>query len=103
MQEEGPSGGQDTDFTLIDVDVSSPNSKLREIIQEQKTEISTLTEKLQRAQWVINYLEQWNKQLEDHQTIMELQNILTPLIFQLKRLISTEFVQDYMARKAVET
>ena len=46
MQEEGPSGGQDIYFTLIDVDVSSPNSKLREIIQEQKTEISTLTDKL---------------------------------------------------------
>ena len=46
MQEEGPSEGQDTDFTLIDVDLSSPNSKLREIIQEQKAEIGTLTDKL---------------------------------------------------------
>ena len=65
MQEEGPSGGQDTDFVLIDVDLSSPSSKMRETIQEKKAEIDTLTVKLQRAQWVINYLEQWNKQLED--------------------------------------
>ena len=72
MQDEGPSGGQDTDFILIDVDSSSPSSKLKETIQEQKDEIDTLTEKLQRAQWVINYLEQWNKQLEDQQTLMEL-------------------------------
>jgi len=56
MQDEGPSGGQDTDFILIDDDVSSPSSKLREIIQEQKAKIDVLTEKLQRAQWVINYL-----------------------------------------------
>ena len=65
MQDEGPSGGQDTDFTLIDVDLSSPSSKLKETTQEQKAEIDTLTVKLQRAQWVINYLEQRNKQLED--------------------------------------
>ena len=72
MQEEGPSGGQDTDFILIDDDLISPRSKLKKIIQEQKTEIGTLTEKLQRAQWVINYFEQWNKQLEDQQIVMEL-------------------------------
>ena len=58
MQDEGPSGGQDTDFILIDVDASSPSSKLKEIIQEQKDEIDTLNEILYRAQWFINYLEQ---------------------------------------------
>jgi len=58
MQHEGPSGGLDIDFILIDGDVSSPSSRLREVIQEQKTEIDALTNKLQRAQWVINYLEQ---------------------------------------------
>ena len=57
MKDEGPSGGQDTDFILIDEDLSSPSSKLREIIQEQKAEIDTLTVKLQRAQWIIKYLE----------------------------------------------
>ena len=46
MQDEGPSGGQDTDFILIDVDSSSPSSKLKEIIQEKKAEIDTLTKKL---------------------------------------------------------
>ena len=75
MQDEGPSGGQDTDFILIDVDSSSPSSKLKETIQEKKAEIETLTEKLQRAQWVINYLEQRNKQLEDQQTLIELRQI----------------------------
>ena len=58
MQDEGPSGGQDTGFILIDEDLSSPSSKLRETIQEQKAEIDTLTVKLQRAKWIINYLEQ---------------------------------------------
>ena len=65
MQDEGPSRGQDTDFTLIDVDLSSPSSKLKEIIQEQKAEIDTLNVEFKRDQWVINYLEQWNKQMED--------------------------------------
>ena len=60
---------------MIDEDLSSPSSKLREIIQEQRAEIDTLTKKLQRAQWIIKYLEQRKKQLEDQQTIMELQNI----------------------------
>ena len=30
---------------------------------------------LERAKWIIKYLEQRNKQLEDQQTIMELRNI----------------------------
>ena len=41
MHNEGPSGGQDIDFVLIDVDASSPSAKLKEIIQEQKDEIDT--------------------------------------------------------------
>ena len=61
MQDEGSSGSQNTDFILIDEDLSSPSSKLRETIQEQKAEIDTLTIKLQRAQWVINYLDQRKK------------------------------------------
>ena len=58
MQDEGLSGGQDTDFVLIDEDFSSPTSKVRDTIPEQKAEIDTLTIKLQRDQWIINYLEQ---------------------------------------------
>ena len=46
MHDEGPSGGRDTDFIFIDVDASSPSSKLREVIQEQRDEIGTLTENL---------------------------------------------------------
>ena len=46
MQDEGPSGGQDIGFILIDEDLSSPTSKLRETIQEQKAEIDTLIFKL---------------------------------------------------------
>ena len=50
MYDEGPSGGRDTDFTFIDVDVSSLSSKLKEIIQEQKAKNDMLKKKLQRAQ-----------------------------------------------------
>ena len=75
MHDEGPSGGRDTNFTFIDVDASSPSSKLKEIFQEKKAENDTLKEKLQRAQWVINYLEQQNKQLEDQHTLVELRQI----------------------------
>ena len=75
MHDEGPSGGRDTDFTIIDVDARSPSSKLKEIIHEERAENDMLKEKLQRAQWVINYLEQRNKQLEDEQTLLELRRI----------------------------
>ena len=85
MHDEGPSGGQDTDFVLIDLDSSSPNSKLREIIQEQKAEIGTLNDKLRRAQWVNEYLEQRNKQLEDEQELIELQRIREDHVLAWKR------------------
>ena len=75
MHDEGPSGGRDTDFTIIGVDASSPSSKLKEIIQEKRAENDTLKDKLQKAQWVINYLEQCNKQLEDEHTLYELRRI----------------------------
>jgi len=54
MHDEGPSGGRDTDFTIIDVDASSPSSELKEIIREQKAENDSLRKKLQMAKWVIN-------------------------------------------------
>ena len=63
------------DFTIIDVDASSPSSKLREIIQELRAKNDTLKDQLQKAQWVINYLEQCNKQLEDEHTLYELRRI----------------------------
>ena len=46
MHDEGPSGGQDTDFTIIDVDASSPSSKLKEIIKEKRAKNDTLKDKL---------------------------------------------------------
>jgi len=48
---------------------------LKEIIQEQKAEINNLNDKLLRVEWVINYLEQRNKQLEDEHTLIDLQQI----------------------------
>jgi len=75
MHEEGPLGGHDIGATFSDVDRSSPSSKMKEIIQEQKAEINNLNKKLLKAKWVINYLEQRNKQLEDQHTLMELRQI----------------------------
>ena len=71
--DEGPSGGHD--MGIIDVDASSPNSELKEIIREQRAENESLQKKLQMAKWVINYLEQRNKQLEDEHELYELRKI----------------------------
>ena len=72
MQDEGPSGEpsaeRETDFTLLhddDTDTGPKSAKLREIIQEQQTEIQALSLDLERAKWAMKYLEQRNKQLED--------------------------------------
>ena len=61
IYEDGPSGGHDIDVALSDVDRSSPSSKLKEIIQEQKVEIDSLNERLLKAECMIKYLEQRNK------------------------------------------
>jgi len=71
--DEGPSGDPDTD--IIDLDISSPSSELKEIIQQQKAENHLLQQKLEMANWTINYLEQRNKQLEDEHTLYELRRI----------------------------
>lgn len=71
-------GEQETDFILIqddDTDLGPQSSKLKEVIQEQQAGINALSLSLERAKWIINYLEQRNKRLEDQQTIMEFQNI----------------------------
>ena len=71
-----PSGAQETDVILIpDEETEAENAKLRMTIQEQDTDIKHLILNFKRARWVIKYLEQRNKQLEDQQTIMELQSI----------------------------
>jgi len=69
MHEEGPTEAKDRDFILIEEDVTdlgSRSSKLKDmIIKEKEAEIQALSLNLQRAKWIINYLEQENKQLED--------------------------------------
>jgi len=75
LHDEGPSGSQEADFILIQDDDTDLSSKLKEIIREQQDDIHHLSINLERAKWIINYLDQRNKQLEDQQTIMELQNI----------------------------
>jgi len=62
MQDEGPSGEQD--FILVqddDTDMGQQNAHLREIIQEQQTEIKALSLNMERAKWTMKYLEQRNK------------------------------------------
>ncbi len=76
MHDEGPSSVQETGFILIqDEETEAENAKLRMTIQEQDSEIHDLILNMERDRWVIKYLEQRNKQLEDQQTIMELQSI----------------------------
>eukprot|EP00253_Pinus_taeda_P031564 PITA_31564 len=53
--EEGLS--YDPDIDIIDIEDSSPASKLKEIIREQRTKNESLHKKLQMEKWVINYLE----------------------------------------------
>ena len=57
------------------MDRSPPSSKLKEIIQEQNTEIDSLNEKLLKEECLIKYLDQCNKQLEDEHTLIELRQI----------------------------
>ncbi len=62
MQDEGPSGEQD--FILIedvDTDMGLQSTNLKEIIQEQQTEIKALSLNLERTKWTMKYLEQRNK------------------------------------------
>jgi len=68
LHDEGPSEGQERDFILIqddDVDLGPQSSRLKEIIQEQEADIHALALNLERAKWIINYIEQRKKQLED--------------------------------------
>ena len=59
-----------------DTNLGSQSSRFKDvIIKEKKAEIQALSLDLEKAKWIINYLEQQNKQLEDKQTIMELQTI----------------------------
>ena len=67
--EEGPSGVPPSEWNtrLIllrdddDTDTRPQNAQLKEIFQEQETEIHSLTLRLEMAKWNIRYLEQRNK------------------------------------------
>ena len=76
MHEEVVLEGQEKDFILIEEDVTnlgSQSSRLKDmIIKEKEAEIQALSLDLERAKWIINFLEQENKKLEDKQAIMEL-------------------------------
>ncbi len=62
IHDEGPSGEQEADFILIQDDYADEESaKFRRMIQEQKMEIQDLSLNLERAKWIIRYLEQRNK------------------------------------------
>ena len=64
VQEEGPSGEQETEFILLhddETDAEPTNAELTEIIQEQQSVIEALSLDLERAKWNMKYLEQRNK------------------------------------------
>jgi len=79
MHEEVLPEGKDRDFVLIEEDVTdlgSQISRLKDmIIKEKEAEIQASSLDLERAKWIINFLEQENKQLTEKQAIMELQMI----------------------------
>ncbi len=60
---------------VIDLDAGSPSTELKDIIREQSTEIHSLQTKLLMEKWIINYLEQRNKQLEDEHKLYDLQKL----------------------------
>lgn len=82
MQEVDPSDEQERDFDLvvheeaqgIDV-IDLETQSTKDIIKKQEADIQALSINLEREKWIINYLEQENKQLTDKQVIMELQMI----------------------------
>ena len=61
MHEEGPTEGKDRDFMVIEEDVTdlgSQSSRLKDmIIKEKEAEIQALSLDLERAKWIINFLE----------------------------------------------
>ena len=83
MQEKDPSDEQERDFVLVDheetqgvdiIDLESQGTNITKVMII-KVDIQALLVNLERAKWIINYLEQENKQLTDKQVLMELQMI----------------------------
>ena len=55
-----PSGERETKFVLFhddEIDTEPTNAELREVIQEQQSEIEALSLDLERAKWNMKYLE----------------------------------------------
>lgn len=76
MHEKDPSDGQERDFDLVDheetqgVDVFNLETQGTKItnnmlIKEKEADIQAFSFNLERKIWIINYLEQENKQLTD--------------------------------------
>lgn len=57
------------------IDLESPTLFQSMLLKEKEAHIHMLNDKLARARYIINYLEQENKQLEYKQVLMELQMI----------------------------
>ena len=58
MHDEGPLGEQETDVILIqDDEAEAENAQIRMTIQEKNTEIQDLILNVERARWIIKYLE----------------------------------------------
>ena len=70
---------------VIDLDAGSPSTELKNIIREQSTEIHSLQTKLLMAKWIIKYLEQRNKQLEDEKELDELWRIRSDRVINRRR------------------
>ena len=90
VQEEDLGDEEERDFDLIEheepqqhythhgvgiIDLEAKDEKTIKdiIIQEREAQVQDFEEKLERAKYVITYLEQENKQLSDKQVLMELE------------------------------
>lgn len=60
LHDEGPSERQDRDFVLIqeeNIDLGSQSSRIKELIKEKEADIHALSPELERAKWIINFIE----------------------------------------------
>ena len=60
---------------IIDIEAQDEETIKDIIIQEREAQVQALADNLERAKYVITYLEQENKQLSDKQVLMELEMV----------------------------
>lgn len=60
---------------IIDLEAQDEKTIKDIIIQEREAQIQALADNLERAKFIIKYLEQENKKLSDNQVLMELQMV----------------------------